>query len=444
MKKMILALLCVTGIGLYASQPLEISKKEATDRCDGIAGTGSITVTAAGGTPIGSFYLFRIDSEANVAAESPHTFTDVSAGLHNVTVEDLVPNSVTEFISVGAREPLSLIITVNRNPCFGQSDGSIQVEVIDPVTPPPLTYKLDGPVSMTKETPDNVVTFENLPDGLYTIEVEGKTQCGSGNQNLKETVEITFPTLTSTDPKCFGGNGTVAVKAAGGTPPYKYSINPSPVGTQQNPSNPVIAGDEVIFSNLPADSYKVSVVDLRMCTGESDSVDITNPTGIVIDSITVNDASCFGAQDGSIVINVTTACDERDVMYSIDGGSNFQGSGEFLNLAAGTYQIVIECETNDDCAVATRVLGEPDELTCTACVRGTTIEVTAFGGVGDKFHSIDGGETFHSNSVFKNLDAGTYEVQVKDQCATANCGTVEVKANTITNFIAIKYCPRCD
>lgn len=56
-------------------------------------------------------------------------------------------------------------------------------------------------------------------------------------------------------------------------------------------------------------------------------------------SVALNDPTCLGVEDGSIVI---TANGTGTVEYSIDNGVTFQTSNIFIGLSAGTYDIVVQ------------------------------------------------------------------------------------------------------
>ncbi|MCB0618665.1 MAG: gliding motility-associated C-terminal domain-containing protein, partial [Saprospiraceae bacterium] len=91
-----------------------------------------------------------------------------------------------------------------------------------------------------------------------------------------------------------------------------------------------------------------------------DQVAVTESIGVPEASITVVDVSCFGDDDGFIIVD---AIDGGVPPYLCSfEGSAFSSQKQFTNLAAGTYELVIEdskgCET-----VVTLTVNQPDELT---------------------------------------------------------------------------------
>jgi len=137
-------------------------------------------------------------------------------------------------------------------------------------------------------------------------------------------------------------------------------------------------------------------------------------------TIDVSDASAAGSIDGSIAISTSSGV--PPFQYSIDGGQTFSETGTFLNLAPGTYEVVIlsgiaqctfeetvtvqACEFNDAEIVTTNV---PSAASATG-----SMQINVFSGVPPYQYSIDGGISFVETSLFTGLPIGTYNVVVED------------------------------
>ncbi|MFN0015098.1 MAG: cohesin domain-containing protein, partial [Saprospiraceae bacterium] len=133
--------------------------------CPGIA-DGSITLTAAGGTPgpAGSQYLFQWEyspdcqpnnfSPDDNGAGNPFVATGKAAGCYCVTVTDANGCTLIDCVEItNARDVRIDTILVSDPSCFGLSDGSIQAQILanpafvnpnflffwNPVLPPPAT-----------------------------------------------------------------------------------------------------------------------------------------------------------------------------------------------------------------------------------------------------------------------------------------------------------------
>ena len=118
----------------------------------------------------------------------------------------------------------------------------------------------------------------------------------TNNCSLTDSVTITSPSAityseTTTNVSCNGGNdGTAALTLSGGTPPYTYSWNTSPIQTTQT------------ATNLIAGTYNFTITDSNGCS-LTNSVTITEPLALTT-YYTVENVSCFNGSDGSVTLYI--------------------------------------------------------------------------------------------------------------------------------------------
>src|SRR5690606_17947163 len=94
-----------------------------------------------------------------------------------------------------------------------------------------------------------------------------------------------------------------------------------------------------VFDQLVAGVYYVKVVS-DDCVETSKPIEITQPDAALEAEEIVSPVSCFGGNDGKIVINATSS--GRKIKYAISPQLNqFFDSNVFENLYAGTYQILV-------------------------------------------------------------------------------------------------------
>jgi len=203
---------------------------------------------------------------------------------------------------------------------------------------------------------------------------------------------------------CGIANGEITLTASNGTAPYQYSIDGG-----------VTFQSSGTFTGLFAGVYNIVINDAAGCqvTG---TVTVTDQGGPSISSTVTTDETCFGACDGTIVINSTGGA-----QFSIDNGATFQSSNSFAGLCAGTYDIVVEdnfgCQTTDQVTISplsviTATIISVDIL-CNGNCTGE-IMVSAQGGTPPYQYSIDNGITFQSISNITGLCSGVYDVIVQD------------------------------
>lgn len=141
-------------------------------------------------------------------------------------------------------------------------------------------------------------------------------------------------------------------------------------------------------------------------------------------------ASCSGSATGSVT--ATGNGGTSPYLYSIDGGNNYQPSGAFSNMQAGTYTVLIT-DANGCSSSVVSVITEPAAIvisgiypTSSSC--GTSngaLAITASGGTGTLQYQVNNGG-YQANSQFMNLASGFYAVDVKDAngCIVSNAGIV--------------------
>ena len=102
---------------------------------------------------------------------------------------------------------------------------------------------------------------------------------------------------------CFGdANGSATVLPTGGTAPYSYVWN---TGDTTQTAN-----------NLPAGLYQYTTTDKNNCV-DQDTISVSQPNQLVATATQAN-VSCFGANDGQIIVNTPTG-GTAPYQYRING-----------------------------------------------------------------------------------------------------------------------------
>ena len=227
-------------------QPYVVTYSKTNVLCNG--GPGKIVVNATGGTPP---YSYSIDSSATYQASD--TFSGLAAGTYRINVKD--GNGCIKALG-----PIVIAIplikyTKTNVLCYGMPTGSVTVSEINGV--PPFTYKI-GATGVYS----NVNTFGNLKAGTYTFYIKDSNNCVKSTIVTLTQPAIITETLTKTNATCLGGkDGTILVKATGGTPPYQYKFGTG--GTYGNVNQ---------FTGLRAGTYRIYVRDTNSCGNHSASI----------------------------------------------------------------------------------------------------------------------------------------------------------------------------
>jgi len=287
--------------------------------------------------------------------------------------------------------------------CAGGADGSIDLTVNGP-----STYDFAWSNGPTTED------INGLAAGSYTVTITDQNNATCDTTFTVSLADGTLPDITAisiTDASCGSSDGQIDITATTAT---QYSVDG---GTNFQ------AGSS--FTGVPAGSYNVIVEDANGCQADS-TVSVGETDGPIIDNISVVDASC-GASDGTI--DLTVSGGSAPYQFSADAGTNFQASGSFTGLAAGSYDILIEdaggCQS--DTVVSISNLNGPtiDNLVGSDPNCGApdgTIDITASGGTAPLQYSIDGGTNFQPTGSFTGLSSGTFDILVED---AAGCQSVD-------------------
>ncbi len=214
-------------------------------------------------------------------------------------------------------------VTVN-----GGADGTITVNILTGTLVFNCTLSKDN--SIIDDRPmggEKLTKFIDLKAGTYkVIVIDGNNKTFTQNVTLTQP-DVVHPNLTaeisSTNPMCNGGTGSITVTVKSGTPSYLYNID----GGTYQVSN--------IFNNVSVGTHTINVKDVYN-TIPLPSVNITEPSAITF-TTTVVKPSTPTASDGTITISANGGT--NSYTYSVDGGT-FQSLNVFT-VATGTYTITV-------------------------------------------------------------------------------------------------------
>ncbi|MEO1257910.1 MAG: reprolysin-like metallopeptidase [Bacteroidota bacterium] len=354
---------------------------------DATTNNDEIMVNVTGGADP---YLFQLDSSLFQAS---NIFTGVSNGPHIVTVQDVngCEMSVTVLVNVPA---LELIASVNQQvSCHGEMDGEIMINATGGI--PPYEYSIDG---MNFQ---NDATFPGLTAGIYQPTVRDAT----GQILNAPNVTIIEPDPVTATGNAFGP--TITIDAMGGTGDFSYSFDNGPFQPENefnaadNGTYNVIVMDEngctdslEVVVNMP-ENISLATINVICPGADTGSIQINDVvggyapymyslnggpftsetlyTGLAAGeyNLVVMDSTGYEWMAPVIIINEspdvlvgTTVVDNNltinasggtgGLMYSIDGGTNFQSDSTFTDLPNGTYEVVVM--DGNGCTATTTVM----------------------------------------------------------------------------------------
>ncbi len=342
-------------------------------------------------------------------------------GVVNVIITDANGCSVTDPVSVPSSSGLVLTLTPSvyvggKNiRCNGGNDGSVTVSVSGGTGP--FTYNWSNGATTS------VIT--GLTAGTYTVTVSNGACTATALIILKQPPAISV-NIVKTNVTCSGGhNGTATATASGGTSPYTFQWNTSPVITTSS------------ATGLGAGVYTVTVSDANGCT-KTALVTITQPNPLII-NCTALDAKCFGASNGS----VTTATSGGTPPYTFLWSTGHTTQNR-PNAAAGTYTVTVT-DSKGCTAQCTAVVSQPALITaaiaktnvsCFGGHNGTAV-ITAAGGTPPYTYSWNT-VPVQTNLTATGLGAGTFNCVVTDSKGCAKSFSVTITQPTALSLAISK------
>ncbi len=313
---------CTTSESLQILGPVPISLDITIEQGISCYGNtdGRVKATAEGGTPYGADSKYYIWDDP--AHQNSRTADNLEPGTYTVTVTDL--NECKTTGSVSLVEPDLLVVTANHtNGCNNVDDGAVQLTVSGGT----LDYTYDW---SNFDTTKNIL---ELAPGDYTVTVTDANGCKDTSMAMIiNPPAINISSASATDVTgCYGDStATIDVDVSGGTGELTYSLIPSAA-----PSN-----DSGSFINIPRGKYIVRILDENTCADTTDTLTVSEPGLLVVDSVAVIDASTQTSGNGSITVYCTGGTEPLTYTLGPAAIATNQ-TGIFSSLDTGTYNVSI-------------------------------------------------------------------------------------------------------
>lgn len=384
--------------------PLIVNVPDSIDEiCIGPVGNNTgLTSSVAGGVPGYSYLWSSGQATPNIGLVPPGTYTLVVTDANGCTQSDTGLAAIN-IVPIQLLQP-----AINNIDCFGETDGSISLN-ISPDAVQPVTYSWAGGQSST--------VLNNLPVGSYSVTATDFNGCSTS-----DTYQVTGPAaalsanIFVTNITCNGlVNGAAAATVTGGTTPYAYQwSNGSNVGSA---------------ANLPQGPISLTVTDFNACS--------------VVVSGTVTEPSAINTS-ASIVLQPCTSPTSADITITASGGSgsytfNLPGfapnaTGLFNDAPTSLYNYTVTDGNNCSVQGTVAVPSIPDDVfnvtatptTCPGTSDGS-ISVTALISANGPYQFSFEGGAFSPTSNFNNLDIGTYLVVAQNANGCFDTLSVDVQ-----------------
>lgn len=403
----------------------------------GCIGSDIITITVgtplvliASGTPANCYGSCDGTGNAVVSGSfSPYTYswsngsvtsalTGLCAGTYTVIITDLIGCTIQDTIMVTEPTPISLTTSSVASHC-SQPDGSATVNASGSVAPYTFSWT---PGTQTTSTATSLVP------GNYCVTVTDSQGCIEDTcVTVSDTPGVTA-TAAATATSCNAGcDGTAAVTASSGTPPYTYLWN--------NGQTTATIG------SLCFGTYTCTITDSAFCT-YTVTATVTQPTPVVIEPLSVPPAICIGQ---SATLNAVAIGGTPGYTFNWSAPA-FTGNPYIVSPAVNTTYTVSATDANGCVSInqPTVLVTVRPPLGVTAgndvdiCIDdNTTITATGTGGDGSYNYSWMPGSLTGSSVTVSPTSTTTYTVTLSDNCTSIDAidsVVVTVRPKPVVNF----------
>ena len=387
--------------------------------------TGSIELIPQAGSEPYSF------SWTNHPDASGPLLENLTPGNYAFTVADQAGCTFNGTAVITSQDyTLNLQADVSQPSC-GINNGAISIAVANGQSP--FAYSWSVGIGEPQ--------VENLAPGTYVLTVTDHYGCATTqtftlvNAGAMPQVEWT----TTHSPNCGESNGSISITPLNAGDEYTYTVLTKMQPMDDDNGDP---GNDAAFTleGLPAGLYLISVVNQEGCE-QILSLAISDLGAPAING-TVENISCYGANDGAIEVVLEGATDPQ-YLWDDEGNST---TPSLTGLGKGTYTLFV---IDQGCqAVASFQITEPALLLANATVNHI---VCGNHDQGSILLTIQGGTgpfTYIWNTGFSGRDlvdvpAGTYTVLVTDYqyCTFQQSYTITANAPIQTEAVVVHASP---
>ncbi len=338
------------------TEPSKFSMASATKfdgdiRCHGDK-KGLIYALANGGTLP---YFYSIDSYAS-SITTPTlescTFSDLGAGSYTLKAKDARGcTAVDTTLTIEEPDELKISnVSIADVNCYGEKSGKATLTATGGVGGYSYGISRNQELTFTYQI-SNVI--ENLKAETYDFAVKDAHGClaYSYEKTVTQPEELEFLTINTYPVQgCYGDStGSIILAGKGGVQPYQFSIDGG--ATYQS---------DVMFTGLGGgNNYVPALMDSHGCFVIGSSEVVRQPNELRISNINFHEVEgCNGSNAGWITFEADGGTGE--LTYMANTLSN--RTGKFLNLYAGTYNLVVYDERGCSIKHPGIRIAEPDEI----------------------------------------------------------------------------------
>ena len=279
---------------------------------------GNVYLTVSGGIPSYNFDWSFGGTTAN---------SNAPAGLHTINVTDANGCIVDSAIFVD--QPNQILTSFDKDSvsCLGLSDGWASVSAV-------------GGTGNFSYLWSNGITSDsayNLPAGYHHVSIIDENMCvvTDSVEIFEPNYQLTIDSIITTEITCFSANnGSITVYASGGFGLEYFKSDGLAITSQTNN----------LFNSVASATYVISVEDDKGCVA-SETLIVSQPDSLYIDTTIFSHVQCFGLSNGSID-NIIVLGGTGSYQFSVNGGPVYSNTAYFNGYSAGNYTVEVFDDNN--------------------------------------------------------------------------------------------------
>lgn len=391
-------------------------------------------------TPGSSYAPQKIKGIPNKATRE---FKRLPAGTYSLSLRSTCCSQCLEDIVVPV-SPEMLVTIVKIHPaCFDEDNGRLSCSITAGTPPYKATlFNSDSEAVQTIKgiQPDSKKTFKNLKPDRYKLVVTDGAGCCKAISGIEIPEASEIITTIGTIVPAFPGisNGKIPFTVSGGVSPYGATLinsNGEPVQTISG----IEEGVTSTFTQLPADTYRLEIIDSNGCDEVVPRI-IVPSSPVIVKVVEPVTPTCFGENNGTIPFTITGGTEPYTANLVNSTGEivqTFTGiqagvTNTFMNLGPDTYSIQVADVNGNPASVSNIVVKEIPQLVVTVGIITTTQPGLATGTIP---FTITGGSPLYIAQVINSsgVVVQTFENIQPNTTTTANNLSADSYTITVTD-----------
>jgi gliding motility-associated-like protein len=334
--------------------------------------TSGLCVGAAQASPTGGVapYTFEWTSPSGVIPVplTTDSIGNLCAGAYSVKITDNSGCDTTVTFTIVGKRTIIPNEFVEDETCGATANGSISVTPTGGQEPYSYVWSMSTVIDSNRT---------NVAPGNYFVTITDATGCDTVINITVGTENFDY-TINSTDLSCNGGSdGTADILIVGSTAGFTFNWTPAPT-TGQGTAN---------ISNLSIGAYSVIITNTNNGCAVTEIIDI-RPSSPINPNEVATDESCFGQNDGTIVLGTVGGAGGYSYSWSpnVPLGTTDNATG----LSAGAYDVTVTDASGCDTSISVIIIAANEiiasivenDATCTntgICDGSAELTVTSSG-----------------------------------------------------------------